>query len=52
MRIACWMPKATDAYLEYVILIVFPRQQWIRERAQLFLYTYIVYAVFHCCRGY
>ena len=24
MRIACWIPKATDAHSEYVILIAFP----------------------------
>ena len=23
MRIACWIPKATNAHLDYVILIVF-----------------------------
>ena len=26
MRIACWIPKATDAHTECVILIAFPRQ--------------------------
>jgi len=24
MRIACWIPKATDTHTEYVILIDFP----------------------------
>jgi hypothetical protein len=33
MRFACWMPKARGTYLEYVIPIAFPRQQWFRERA-------------------
>jgi len=33
MRFSCWMPKATDTYLEYVIPIAFPRQKWFRERA-------------------
>ena len=28
MRIACWVPKATNAHPEYVILIAFPPQQW------------------------
>ena len=32
MRIACWITKATDTHSEYVILIAFPRQQWLRER--------------------
>ena len=27
MRIACWMPKATDTHSQYVILIAFPQQQ-------------------------
>jgi len=27
MRIACWIPKATNTHSEYVILIVFPLQQ-------------------------
>jgi hypothetical protein len=28
MRFVCWVTKATDTHSEYVILIVFPRQQW------------------------
>ena len=32
MRIACWLPKATNTYSQYVILIAFPRQQWLHER--------------------
>ena len=35
MRIACWTPKATDTHSEYVILIAFPRQQWLHERASI-----------------
>jgi hypothetical protein len=30
MRSACRITKATDANSKYVILIVFPRQQWLR----------------------
>jgi len=30
---ACWIPKATNAHSEYVILITFPRQQWLYQRA-------------------
>jgi len=33
MRIACWLPKATNSHPEYVILIAFPLQQWLHERA-------------------
>jgi hypothetical protein len=32
MRIACYIPKATTPHSEYVILIAFPLQQWLRER--------------------
>jgi len=33
MRIACWIPKATNTHSEWVILIAFPLQQWLHERA-------------------
>jgi hypothetical protein len=42
MHIACWIPKATNTQSEYVILITFPLQQWLHERASLLVYTYIV----------
>jgi hypothetical protein len=41
MRFACWMIKATDTHSEYVILIAFPRQEWLRERASVLHYKYI-----------
>ena len=41
MCIACWIPKATNTHSEYVILITFPLQQWLRERVSMLLYTYI-----------
>jgi hypothetical protein len=41
-RFACWITKATDTHSEYVILIAFPRQQWLRKRASMLRYTYIV----------
>jgi hypothetical protein len=41
MRCACWIPKATDTRSECVILIAFPRQQWLRERTLVLRYTYI-----------
>ena len=40
-RIACWLPKATDTHSEYVMLIAFPLQQWLRERAWMIRYNYI-----------
>ena len=42
MRIACWIPKATDTHSEYVILIHFSRQQWLYESALMLRNTYIV----------
>jgi len=33
MRFALCITTATDTHSEYVILIVFPQQQWLRERA-------------------
>jgi hypothetical protein len=38
MRIACWMPEATNTHSEYVILISFPLQQWLHERASMLRY--------------
>jgi hypothetical protein len=45
MRIACWIPKATNTHSQYVILIAFPLQQWLRERASLLRYTYTACAI-------
>jgi hypothetical protein len=33
MPFACWITKATNTHSEYVTLIDFPPQQWLRERA-------------------
>ena len=33
MRTACWIPKATNTHPVYVILIAFPLQQWLHDRA-------------------
>jgi hypothetical protein len=41
MRIACWISKATHTYSEYVILIAFPLQKWLHERALMLRYTCI-----------
>jgi hypothetical protein len=40
MRFSCWIPKATDTRSEYVILIVFPPQQWSWELASVSSYSY------------
>ena len=34
--------KSANTHTEYVILTDFPRQQWLRERASMLRYTYIV----------
>ena len=39
MRIACSIHKATNTHSEYVILIAFPLQPWLTERASVLLYT-------------
>ena len=41
MRIACWIPMATQKG----ILIPFPLQQWLTERANILRYMYIAYLV-------
>jgi hypothetical protein len=45
MGIACWIPKATNTNSQDVILIAFPLQQWLHERACMLLYTYIAFLV-------
>ena len=40
MRIACWIPKATDTHSACVILIAFPLQQWQHAGASMFRYMY------------
>jgi hypothetical protein len=42
MRFAWWITKATDTHSECVILIALSLQQWLRERASILRYTYIV----------
>jgi hypothetical protein len=44
MRMMCWIPKSTNIHSRYMIIIVFPLQQWLHERASLlrtlpFLYS-------------
>jgi hypothetical protein len=48
MRIASWIPKATDTHSEYVILIAFPLQQWLHERASVLRYTQVACLVYVC----
>jgi hypothetical protein len=51
MRIALWITKATVKHPEYVVLIVFPLQQWLHERDSMLRYTYNVCHVTHFISG-
>jgi len=41
-HIACLIPKATNTFSEYVIVIAFLLQQCLHERASVVHYTYVV----------
>jgi len=41
MRIACWIPKASDTRTGCVIIIAFPLKQWLHERTSMLRDTYI-----------
>jgi hypothetical protein len=49
MRYACWITKATDAQSEYVVILAFPWQTWLRERVSIVRYTYISCLIFWSC---
>ena len=49
MLIACWITKPTDTNSEYVILIDFPRQKWLRERTSMLHYTYFASFIESVC---
>jgi len=44
--LACWITQVTDKHSEYVIIIAFPQQQWLREHTHTPQY-YVTYTV-HC----
>jgi len=39
LRMACWIPKATNTHLEYALLIDFTLQQWLHERPLMLRHT-------------
>jgi len=41
MCFACWITKATDTHLEYLILISFPHQQWLNDHASVLCNMYM-----------
>jgi hypothetical protein len=45
MRIACWIPKATNTHSEHVMLTACPLQQRLQEIALMLRYMYIAYIV-------
>jgi hypothetical protein len=47
MRIACWVPKATNTHSEHVILIAFPPQQWLHEHPSMLRYMYSTLPVWY-----
>ena len=49
MRIACCIPNATYTHSEYVILIAFPQQKRLHERASILRCTYIFCLLINYC---
>ena len=45
MRIACWIPEATNTNSEYVILASFPLQQWLHEGTSVLRYRLRILSV-------
>ena len=54
MRIACRITKATNTHTQYVILIAFPLQQRLHQRASMLRYTCIAFLlkISVCCNNY
>jgi hypothetical protein len=46
--ITCCITKATNTHLEYAILMAFPLQQWLHERASMLSFIYIACIVEPC----
>jgi hypothetical protein len=46
MRIACWIPKATNTHTGCAKLIAFPLQPWLHERVSVLRYTCNLYCTF------
>jgi hypothetical protein len=41
MWIACWIPKTANTPSEYVVLVAFPLQQWLKKCASMLRYVYV-----------
>jgi len=51
MRIGCRITKAANTHSQYVIIIVFPLQQWLHERAKtlrLYVHRLSCFCVLQC----
>jgi len=46
MRIASWIPRATNTHSVCVMIIAFPLQQWLHEHTSVLRYTYVACLVF------
>jgi len=51
VRFACWIPNPTNAHSGYVILITFPRQQWLRESVSTLQVHCLYYFGTSICHG-
>ena len=52
MRVACWIPKATDAHSECVIIIACSLQQWLHERPQCYVLPTLPVLLRNCEQQY
>ena len=46
LQIVCWIPKAINTHSHYIIIIAFPLQKWLHERASILRYTFIASPVY------
>jgi len=46
MHFACWINNATNTHSEFEVLIVFPPQQLLHERASMLRYMYVACLVY------
>jgi hypothetical protein len=51
MRVASWITRAKDTLSEYVILIAVPRQLWLLNAPQYYVFTYILSSSYYHTRG-
>jgi hypothetical protein len=48
ISIACWIINATNVHSVYVIIITFPLQKRLHEKASMLRYKYIAFHVYDC----